>query len=116
MDGGEIITVHPQGRFKADNGIALAIAAAGLGIAWLPDCVIQQYVCLRRTCPDHDTLPTIFGRRLCRKPPPGQYPTQKVRLLTELLIKYFGQPPHLSEAVAKARMASSPSSDLVIVE
>lgn len=34
MDGDKIITVRPQGRFKADNGIALVAAAtAGLGIA-----------------------------------------------------------------------------------
>jgi DNA-binding transcriptional LysR family regulator len=37
-NGDEIITVHPQGRFKADNGAALVAAAvAGLGIACLPD-------------------------------------------------------------------------------
>ena len=34
MDGDKIITVRPQGRFKADNGTALVAAAlAGLGIA-----------------------------------------------------------------------------------
>lgn len=33
-----LIAVHPKGRFKADNGLALASAAlAGLGIAALPD-------------------------------------------------------------------------------
>lgn len=40
MDGDKIVTVQPQGRFKADNATALAAAAvAGLGIAWLPDCI-----------------------------------------------------------------------------
>ncbi len=34
MDGSRIVTVQPQGRFKADNATALAAAAAaGLGIA-----------------------------------------------------------------------------------
>ena len=33
LDGDKIVSVRPQGRFKADNGIALAAAAAaGLGI------------------------------------------------------------------------------------
>ena len=36
MDGSRVVTVQPQGRFKADNATALAAAAAaGLGIAWL---------------------------------------------------------------------------------
>ena len=45
MDGDETITVHPQGRFKADNGTALAAAAvAGLGIAWLPDFLTEDHL------------------------------------------------------------------------
>lgn len=45
MDGDKTISIHPQGRFKADSGTALAAAAvAGLGIAWLPDH--------RHPCPD----------------------------------------------------------------
>jgi DNA-binding transcriptional LysR family regulator len=45
MDGEKVVTVNPQGRFKADNGMALAAAAAaGLGVAWLPDCVTEAYV------------------------------------------------------------------------
>jgi DNA-binding transcriptional LysR family regulator len=42
MDKGKMIAIHPQGRFKADNGTALAAAAiAGLGIAALPDFLTQ---------------------------------------------------------------------------
>src|SRR6202020_558955 len=42
-DGDKTISIHPQGRFKADNGTALAAAAgAGLGIAWLPDHLIKS--------------------------------------------------------------------------
>lgn len=43
MDGQKTITIRPQGRFKADNGTALAAAAtAGLGIAYLPERLIEQ--------------------------------------------------------------------------
>ena len=42
LDGGKIVTVQPQGRFKADSATALAAAAAAdLGIAWLPDCILS---------------------------------------------------------------------------
>jgi DNA-binding transcriptional LysR family regulator len=45
MDGDKVITVRPQGRFKADNGTALVAAAkAGLGIAYLPDDLTDEYV------------------------------------------------------------------------
>ena len=45
LDGGKIVSVQPQGRFKADNAIALAVAAAsGLGIGWLPDCITHEYL------------------------------------------------------------------------
>jgi DNA-binding transcriptional LysR family regulator len=90
MDGDKIISIHPQGRFKADNGTALAAAAvAGLGIAWLPDHLIKGYLdsgALVQVMPRYP-VPTagIFVVR-----PPGQHPTRKVRALTELLIEHFG--------------------------
>jgi DNA-binding transcriptional LysR family regulator len=90
MDGDKIISVHPQGRFKADNGTALVAAAvAGLGIAWLPDHLIKSYLdsgALVDVMPRYP-VPTagIFVVR-----PPGQHPTRKVRVLTELLIEHFG--------------------------
>jgi hypothetical protein len=31
--------------------------------------------------------------------PQGQHPAQKIRVLTELLIEYFGQSPHFAGAV-----------------
>ena len=44
MDGPRVIMVRPQGRFKADNAEALAAAVvAGLGIAKLPDALIETY-------------------------------------------------------------------------
>ena len=90
MDGDKMISIHPQGRFKADNGTALVVAAvAGLGIAWLPDHLIKSYLdsgALVDVMPRYP-VPTagIFVVR-----PPGQHPTRKVRVLTELLIEHFG--------------------------
>jgi hypothetical protein len=45
LGGDKPITVRPQGRFKADNGTALAAAAAaGLGIAYLPDFLTRDHL------------------------------------------------------------------------
>ncbi|RUW58116.1 LysR family transcriptional regulator [Mesorhizobium sp. M7A.F.Ca.US.008.03.1.1] len=96
MDGDKITTVKPQGRFKADNGTALAAAAAaGLGIAWLPDCLIDEYVASGALVPlmtRHPPPPA--GIYVIR--PSGQYPARKVRVLTELLIECFEQAPHVA--------------------
>ncbi|HWK97192.1 MAG TPA: LysR family transcriptional regulator [Pseudolabrys sp.] len=99
MDGNKTVTVHPQGRFKADNGTALAAAAAsGLGIAWLPDCVIDDYLESGALVPIMTRHPPpSAGAYVIR--PPGQQPARKVRALTDLLIEYFGQPPHLAQPV-----------------
>ncbi len=61
-------------------------AAAGLGIAWLPDCVIHDYG-RRCACSGRDALSATFGRGLGVIRPPGQHPARKVRVLTELLIE-----------------------------
>ena len=100
LDGDKVISVRPQGRFKADNGVALvAAAAAGLGIAYLPNCLT------------HDSL--VSGALvpiMKRYPPPaagaymvwpaGQNPVQKIRVLTELLIEYFGGSPHFAKTLS----------------
>jgi DNA-binding transcriptional LysR family regulator len=95
MDGDKIITVNPQGRFKADNGIALtAAAAAGLGIAWLPDCLTHEYVDSGALVPVMTRYPPpSAGAYVVR--PPSQHPARKIRVLTELLIEYFERTPHL---------------------
>ncbi|MDF0519020.1 LysR family transcriptional regulator [Bradyrhizobium yuanmingense] len=96
MDGDKIVTIHPQGRFKADNGTALAVAAAaGLGIAWLPDCVINDFVASGDLVPimTHHPPPSA-GAYVVR--PPGQHPSRKVRVLTELLIECLGDNPYLA--------------------
>jgi DNA-binding transcriptional LysR family regulator len=96
MDGDKIITVNPQGRFKADNAVALATAAsAGLGIAWLPDCVTNQYVASGALVPIMTRYPPPpAGAYVIR--PPGQHPSRKVRILTEMLIECLEEDPRLA--------------------
>ncbi|WP_372089074.1 LysR family transcriptional regulator [Tistrella mobilis] len=95
MDGDRIVTVRPQGRFKADNAIALAAAAvAGLGIAWLPDCITHPHVASGALV----TIMTRYppppaGAWVIR--PPGPHPARKVRVLTEMLIEGFERNPEV---------------------
>lgn len=96
MDGDDLVTVHPRGRFKADNGTALAVAAAaGLGVAWLPDCVIHEYVASGALVPVMTRHPPpSAGAYVVR--PPGQHPSRKVQALTELLIERLEENPPLA--------------------
>jgi DNA-binding transcriptional LysR family regulator len=91
MAGDKVITIHPQGRFKADNAVALCAAAlAGLGIAWIPDGITQDHVASGALVPimtSHPPPPA--GVYVIR--PPGQHPARKVRVLTEMLIECFEQ-------------------------
>lgn len=91
MEGGKVITIHPRGRFKADNAIALCAAAlAGLGIAWIPDGITHDHVASGALVPimtSHPPPPA--GVYVIR--PPGQQPARKVRVLTEMLIACFEQ-------------------------
>lgn len=91
LDGrGKSITVHPQGRFKADNGTALAAAAAeGLGMAALPNFLIDEYIVAGRLVPVMTKYPLPeAGIYVVR--PPGSQSSRKVRVLTDLLIERFG--------------------------
>src|SRR5882672_8478441 len=90
MDGDKTVSIHPQGRFKADNGTALAAAAvAGLGIAWLPDHLIKGYLDSGSLFQVMTRYPVPTGGMFVVRPP-GQHSTRKVRILTELLIEHFG--------------------------
>lgn len=99
-DGGRNITVRPHGRFKADNGTALVAAAlAGLGIAYLPDCLTHAHLASGALVPvmtRHPPPPA--GAYVVR--PPGQHPARKIRILTELLIEYFDQSPYFARPAA----------------
>lgn len=92
-DGDKILMVQPQGRFKADNGTALVPAAlAGLGIAWLPDCLVDEHLASGALVHVMTRYPPpVAGVYVVR--PPGQYPARKVQVLTELLIEYLGELP-----------------------
>ena len=96
LDGDKTITARPQGRFKADNGTALVAAAvAGLGIAYLPDDVTRDHVASGRLTPIMTRYPPPpAGAYVLR--PAGQHPARKIRVLTELLIEYCGQPQPLT--------------------
>lgn len=96
LDGDRVITVHPRGRFKADNGTALiAAAVAGLGIGWLPDGLTAEYIASGALVPVMTRYPPPpAGIYVIR--PPGPHPSLKVRALTELLIACFDEAPHLA--------------------
>ncbi|MFA0997625.1 MULTISPECIES: LysR family transcriptional regulator [Pseudomonas syringae group] len=96
MDGDKVVTVRPQGRFKADNGVALVAAAvAGLGGAYLPDCLTYDSIACGALVPIMTRYPPPpAGAYMVR--PAGEHPAQKIRVLTELLIEYFGKVPHFA--------------------
>jgi len=96
MDGDETITVRPQGRFKADNGAALVAAAvAGLGVAHLPNIVIQEHLCSGALIPVMTRYPVAPAAAYVVRPP-GQHPAKKVRILAELLIEFFETMPSIA--------------------
>ncbi|APO76015.1 LysR family transcriptional regulator protein [Rhizobium etli 8C-3] len=95
MDGDKVVTVQPQGRFSSDNGAELAsAAAAGLGIAWLPDCVTHEYLASGALVPVMTRFPLPVGGVYVVRPPSPQ-PARKVRILSEFLIEAFERNPHL---------------------
>lgn len=95
MDGEKIVTIKPQGRFKTDNGAALAsAAAAGLGIAWLPDCVTHEYLMSGALVPIMSRYPLPVGGVFIVRPP-SPHPARKVRVLSELLVESFERNAHL---------------------
>jgi DNA-binding transcriptional LysR family regulator len=88
LDRGKVVSVRPQGRFKADNGAALLSAAlAGLGLGYLPSDSVDEHIAsgkLVEVMPEHPPPPA--GAYVLR--PPGQHPSRKIRVLTELLIEH----------------------------
>ncbi|MBB4003639.1 LysR family transcriptional regulator [Aurantimonas endophytica] len=102
-DGNEIVTIKPQGRFKADSAAALAAAAAaGLGIAWLPNCIVYDYVADGALVPimtDHPPPPA--GAYVVR--PPGRHSERKVQVLADLMTDLFANDPHFGAIDLAAR-------------
>ncbi|HWW26121.1 MAG TPA: substrate binding domain-containing protein [Caulobacter sp.] len=107
VDGDKVISVRPQGRFKADNGTALVAAAlAGLGLAWLPDDFVGEHVASGTLVPVMTRYPPPeAGVYVVR--PPRQNPVRKIRVLTELLLEYCSHPDPAA-AIALARQQSPP--------
>jgi DNA-binding transcriptional LysR family regulator len=93
MDGDKVVSIRPQGRFKADNGIALVAAAvAGIGIGYFPFGLTRAYLAsgaLVTILPQHPSRPA--GAFVVR--PPGQNPARKIRVLTDMLKDYFREFP-----------------------
>ncbi|MBI3146182.1 MAG: LysR family transcriptional regulator, partial [Pseudogulbenkiania sp.] len=85
-DRGRIITIRPHGRFTADNGEAvLAAALAGVGVAALPDFLIEAHIAAGDLVPLlADYQPPEAGMFVVR--PPGAFPSRKVRVLIDILI------------------------------
>lgn len=98
MDGDQVVTVRPQGRFKADNGTALAAAAvAGLGIGYLPDGLTHPFLTVGALVPIMTRYPPRpAGAYVLR--PPGPQPSRKVRVFIDMLSEYFDQTPNLVAA------------------
>ncbi|CAN7158440.1 LysR family transcriptional regulator [Bosea sp. LjRoot90] len=86
MDGDKLINLKPQGRFKADNAVALVAAAlAGVGVAGIPKELIIEHLDSGALVPVMKRYPPPnLGIYVVR--PPGQHPERKVRILTEMMI------------------------------
>ncbi len=102
MHDGAEIRVHPHARFSADNGAALVPAAmAGLGIAMLPDFLIDEHVAsgaLVALMADYP-MPEA-GVYVVR--PPGGSASCKVRALIDLMVEKFGDKPCQPPAAGQA--------------
>ncbi|MDR6955953.1 DNA-binding transcriptional LysR family regulator [Ancylobacter sp. 3268] len=88
-NGDQTFTVHPQGRFKADNAYALAeAAAAGVGIVALGEVIAEAYVAKGELIPimTRYELPPV-GIYIVR--PPGQHVPRKVRILIDTMVGSF---------------------------
>jgi DNA-binding transcriptional LysR family regulator len=88
-DGDRTVTVHPQGRFRADNAYVLAeAAAAGIGIVAMGEMIAAPYedagrlvrIMTRYALPDVGIF-VVW--------PPSQHAPRKVRVLIDLFLEIF---------------------------
>lgn len=89
MDGNRVVTIHPQGRFKADHGGCLTPAVlAGLGVTRMPDDLVDEHIAAGRLVEVMKRYPLPpAGIYVVR--PPGEHPARKIRVLTDMLIECF---------------------------
>jgi DNA-binding transcriptional LysR family regulator len=89
LHGDQVISIHPQGRFLADNGQALVAAAlAGLGIAMLPDFLTDPYIATGALVPVVPDYPVPEAGLFVVRPP-GDCVPRKIRVLTDILMETF---------------------------
>ena len=102
QDGKRVVTVRPEGRFKADNGPAiLAGAAAGLGVAMLPTFLVGPAIDRGEVVPVLLDFPAPPLGLYVVRPPPAAHMPAKVRALTDLLIERFGGEPFWDACYAR---------------
>lgn len=90
---GNVVTFHPHARFTADNGAALVPAVlAGLGIAMLPDFLIEEHVAAGTLTPLLPEYPLPDAGVFVVRPPGGNAP-RKVRALIDIMLEKFGGRP-----------------------
>jgi len=91
LERGRTAKVRPRGRFTADNGEAvLAAALSGVGVAALPDFLIEKHIEAGALVPLlTDYAVPELGMFVLR--PPGAFPARKVRALIDILLEYFGE-------------------------
>ncbi|WP_236552462.1 LysR family transcriptional regulator [Belnapia sp. F-4-1] len=112
MDGDKIVTVRPQGRFKADNGVSLVAAALdGIGVAYLPERLVADHIC-SGTRANHDPPSRPASRRLRREAfqpasrSKGQGPHRYARRMFRKPARWRGRGEHRREGGAiRARVA-----------
>ena len=96
MEGDKVITVRPRGRFKADNGLALVPAAlSGLGIAYLPNGLIDEHLRSGALVPVMTRYPIPPADAYVVRPP-GPHPARKALVLADLLVAYFENAPSIA--------------------
>lgn len=84
-------TISPHGRLHFDDGEAMLQAAeAGLGIAALPDFLVEDSIKSGRLVPILKDHPLPDGTLYVLRPPGGPA-NPRVRALTELMVQRFGR-------------------------
>lgn len=104
--GDQEVTVHPRARFTADNGAALVPAVlAGIGIALLPDFLIENHLATGALVPLLPDYPMPdAGVYVVR--PPGGSASCKVRALIDIMVERFNT---CSEPAFDARSNRKPA-------